>query len=90
MLEERTEGGAASLVAGLYYDVVSNALVVVIWGVVLQDGKQVVASCMSVVDRSQEMDVGRCSGIMGCGRHLVWIACWRGSSVACISAHHPW
>jgi hypothetical protein len=39
LLEERTESGAASLVAGLYCDVVSNAPIVVIQGVILQDGK---------------------------------------------------
>jgi hypothetical protein len=35
LLEERTEGGAASLVSGLYCDVSGNAIIVMVWGVVL-------------------------------------------------------
>jgi hypothetical protein len=56
-LEERTESGTIILVAGLYCDVISNDIVIVVWGVVLQNGKQVVASCMLLVDKLQEMDV---------------------------------
>ncbi len=57
LLEERTQSGAIGLVAGLYCDVVSNSIVVVIWGVVLQNGKWVVALCMLLGDRLQETDV---------------------------------
>ena len=57
MLEEKTESGTKFLVDGLYCDVVSNSIVVVIWGVVLQNGKWVVALCMLLGDRLQETDV---------------------------------
>ncbi len=59
MLEEKAEGGAIILVAGLYCDcdVVSNALVVVVLGIVLQDGKWVVGWCRVLVDKLQETDV---------------------------------
>jgi hypothetical protein len=55
-LEGRTESGTIGLVVGLYCDVVSNAIIVVVWGVVLQNGKQIVALCTSLVDRPQETD----------------------------------
>ncbi len=57
LLEERTKSGAIGSVAGLYCDVVSNSIIVVVWGAVLQNGKQVVAVCMSLVDKAQETDV---------------------------------
>ncbi len=47
LLEGKTESGTIGFVAGLYCDDVSNAIVVVVWGVGLQHGKQVVAMCMS-------------------------------------------
>ena len=56
-LEQRTQSGAIGLVVGLYCDVVSDAIVVIIKGVVLQNGKRVVPLCMSLVDRLQETDV---------------------------------
>jgi hypothetical protein len=49
-----TEADASGSVAGLYCDVISNAIVVILWGVVLQNGKWVVALCMLLVDRLQE------------------------------------
>jgi hypothetical protein len=58
LLEGRTQSGAIGSVDGLLYcDVVSNAIIIAVWGVVLQNGKRVVASCMLLVDRLQEMDV---------------------------------
>ncbi len=57
LLEERTESGTVILVAGLYCDVVTNAIIVVVWGVVLQNGKRIVALFMTLVDRLQETDV---------------------------------
>jgi hypothetical protein len=57
LLEGGTQSGAIGVVVGLYCEVVSNVIIAVVWGVVLQNGKQVVALCMSLVDRLQEMDV---------------------------------
>jgi hypothetical protein len=57
LFKGRSESGAIVLVAGLYCDVISNAIVVIVWGVVLQNGKWVIALCMLLVDRLQETDV---------------------------------
>ncbi len=57
MLEGGTQSGAIGAVGGLYCEVISNIIVVVIWDVILQNGKQVVVLCMSLIDRLQEMDV---------------------------------
>jgi hypothetical protein len=56
-LERRTESGTIGLVSGLYCDVISNAIVVIVWGVDLQNGKWVAVLCMLLVDRLQDMDV---------------------------------
>jgi hypothetical protein len=64
LLEEKTESGAASLVPGMYCDAISNALVNIVCGVILQDDKWVVPLCMLLVNGSQEMNVARCGGIM--------------------------
>jgi hypothetical protein len=57
LLERRTQSGAIGAVIGLYCEVISNIIMVVDWGVNLQNSKRVVASCMSLVDRLQEMAV---------------------------------
>jgi hypothetical protein len=56
LLKGGTQSGTIGVVIGLYYEVISNVIIFVIWGIVLQNGKRVVASCMSLVDRLQETD----------------------------------
>ncbi len=92
LVERGTQLGAIGVVVGLYCDVVCNAIVVIVRGVVLQNGKRVVALCMSLVDRLQELDVCRCHGVMQmqCGRHLSWGAGWWGGNRACTGTRHPW
>ncbi len=62
--DERTERVTAVLVAGLGCYVVCNVFVFIIRNVVLQDGKQVVASCVSLMDGLHQPYVGRCCGII--------------------------
>ncbi len=58
LLEGRNQSGIIGAVVGLYCEVVRNAIaIVVVWGIVLQNGKWVVALCMLLVDRLQETDV---------------------------------
>ncbi len=82
LLEEGTQCGIIGAVVGLYCEVIYNVIVIIVWGVVLQNGKRVVAPCMLLVDRLQESDVWRCRGVTQCGRRSSWGACWRGGNSA--------
>jgi hypothetical protein len=52
------------LVAGLDCYVVCNVFVFIVWNAVLQDGKQVVTSCVSLMDELHQSYVGRRCGII--------------------------
>ncbi len=62
--DERTERGTAVLVAGLGCYVVCNVFVFIIQNAVLQDGKRVVASCVSLMDGLHQSYIGRRCGII--------------------------
>ncbi len=62
--DERTERGTAVLVAGLDCYVVCNVFVFIVRNAVLQDGKRVVTSCVSLIDGSHQLYVGRRCGII--------------------------
>ncbi len=62
--DETTERGTAVLVASLGCYVVCNVFVFIVGNAVLQDGKRVVALCVSLMDGSHQSYVGRCCGII--------------------------
>ncbi len=57
LLEVRTQSGAIGLFVNLHCDVVRNVIVIIVWGIVLQNGKWGVDSCISLMDRLQETNV---------------------------------
>jgi hypothetical protein len=57
--------GAA--ITGLYCDVIRSIVIVVLWSLVLQDGKWVIVTSALLVDRLQLLDVSRRGWIKGCG-----------------------
>ncbi len=61
---ERTERGTAVLGAGLDFYVVCNVFIFIVRNAVLQDGKRVVALCVSLMDGSHQSYVGRRCGII--------------------------
>ncbi len=64
LFDERTERGTAILVAGLDCYVVCNVFIFIVRNAVLRDGKRVVALCVSLMDGSHQLYVGRCCGII--------------------------
>ncbi len=42
LLEGGTQSGAIGVVISLYCEIISNVIVVVVWGVALQNGKRIV------------------------------------------------
>jgi hypothetical protein len=56
LLEGITESGAIGAVAGLYCEVISNSIVIVVRGVGLQNGKGVVGSCWWTSCKRQMFD----------------------------------
>ncbi len=64
LFDDRTERGTAVLVAGLDCYVVCNVFVFIIRNAVLQDGKSVVTSCVSLMDGSHQSYVGQRCGII--------------------------
>jgi hypothetical protein len=72
------------LLACIYCEAVGNVIIIVVCGVILQNGKQVVAPCMLLVDRSQELDACRCHRVMQCGRCPSGSACWWGGKLCAL------
>ncbi len=62
--DERTERGTAVLVAGLGCYVICNVFVFIVRNAVLQDGKRVVALCVSLMDGLHQSYVGRRCGMI--------------------------
>ena len=62
--DERTERGTVVLVAGLDCYVVDNVFVFIIRSTIFQDGKQVVTSCVSLMDGSYQSYIGWRCGII--------------------------
>ena len=56
--DERTERGTAVLVAGLDCYVVGNVLVFIVPSAIFKDGKQVVTSCVSLMDGLYQSYIG--------------------------------
>ena len=62
--DERFERGTAVLISDLDCYVICNVFVCIVWSAIFQDGKGVVTSCVSLMDGSYQLYVGRRRGII--------------------------
>ena len=62
--DERTERGTTMLVAGLDCYVDGNVFIFIVRSAIFQDGKRVVTSCVSLMDRSYQLYLGWRHGII--------------------------
>ncbi len=89
-LEEKSESSAIGSVAGLYCDVIGNAIVVYVWGIVFQNGKRtVLRGCHWWIGCKRWMfegTVGSCD-VVGIQDEL---HVGGGGNIVCTGACHPW